>query len=73
MKRRRTLENDETREIDATDSVAGLIIRRNPDRPDLLTCDAWANGISKTGAAAILRQIADSWEADVRAELSGWN
>lgn len=55
------------------DTIAGLVIRRNPDRPDMLTCDAWATGLSKTAAAGILRQIADSWEADVRQQIAGWN
>lgn len=68
------MENDEKHlhEIDATDSVAGLIIRRNPDRPEMLMCDAWACGLSKRAAANVLRQIAESWETDALLE-SGLN
>jgi hypothetical protein len=51
-------------EIDFSDTLAGLIIRRHPEREDMLRIDSWSNGIGKPEAAALLRQVADAWDAE---------
>lgn len=56
--------------IDATDSLAGVIIGQHPDFEDRLTADSWSHGLSKRAAAFILRQIADGFDADADAEES---
>jgi len=56
--------------IDATDAIAGVIIRPF-DRDDEITAfevEAWANGVSKSVLAGFLRTVADSWDDEARAE-----
>lgn len=48
--------------------VGGVVIRRNQKDPTLLAVDAWTTaGVSKESAAAILRDIARTWEAEIAA------
>lgn len=54
--------------IDATDSLAGVIIGQHPDFEDRLVAESWSHGLGKRGAALILRQLADAWDADADAE-----
>lgn len=59
--------------IDATDSLAGIIFRRDGE---FIAVDSWADGISREALAGILRQMADAWEAEAaadRATIAGLN
>lgn len=61
--------------IDATDAVAGVIIRPF-DRDDEITAfevEAWANGMPKSILAGFLRTVADSWDDEARAETADGN
>jgi hypothetical protein len=55
-------------EIDATDALAGVIIRQHPDQEDALTADAWSHGLTKRAAASILKDLAAEWDKDADAE-----
>lgn len=54
--------------IDATDALAGVIIRNSEDTPGAVTADSWSHGLTKRTAAFILRDLAASWEADADAD-----
>jgi hypothetical protein len=56
------------RSIDATDSLAGVVLFQHPVYEDRLVADSWSHGLTKRGAASILRQIADGWDDDADAE-----
>jgi hypothetical protein len=54
--------------IDATESLAGVIIGQHPEFEDRLVADSWSHGLSKRAAAFILHQIADGFDVDADAE-----
>lgn len=54
--------------IDATQSLAGVVLFQHPEYEDRLVAESWSHGLSKRGAAHILRQIADGWDADADAD-----
>lgn len=54
--------------VDATDALAGVIIRASDDTPGAVTADSWSHGLTKRAAAFILRDLADSWDADADRE-----
>ena len=47
--------------IDGTDALAAVLIRPSKKNPGSVSVEAWANGISKEGAAIVLRHVADGW------------
>jgi hypothetical protein len=53
--------------------VGGLLIRRNTEDPTLLSVDAWTDGISKSSAIAVFRDIIRTWQAEADAEISRQN
>jgi hypothetical protein len=62
--------------IDATDAVAGVIIRPLPDTLEghaAFEVEAWAHGMPKPTLAGFLRSVADAWDADARAETAELN
>lgn len=66
--------------LDATGALAGIIFRRDPDNPETIAVDSWADGMSREAMAGILRQMADAWEAEAaedgaieRARTAGLN
>jgi hypothetical protein len=59
-----------TMAIDATESLAGIIIGQHPDREDCLVAESWSNGMTKRDAAHVIRQIADQWDQDADLEES---
>lgn len=56
--------------IDATESLAGIIIAQHPDHEDRLVAESWSNGLTKRAAAHVIRQIADAWDQDADVEES---
>ncbi|MFD9568079.1 hypothetical protein [Streptomyces sp. NPDC059994] len=61
--------------VDGTDALAFVIIRPG-ETPGGVSIEAAANGISKPGAAYVLRHVANGWDAsadDPSATLSAFN
>jgi hypothetical protein len=56
------------RAIDATQSLAGVIIGNHPTDPRRLIADSWSHGLSKRDAASVLHQLADQWDEDADLE-----
>lgn len=47
--------------VDGRNALAYVVVFPNPDEADGVIVDAAANGLSKQGAAVVLRRVADEW------------
>jgi hypothetical protein len=56
------------RTIDATETLAGVIIGQHPTDPRKLTADTWSHGMTKRDFAFILHQLADEYDQDADLE-----
>lgn len=64
--------------IEAMPSIAGVIIRQDPEHDDAMLVETWSHGLTKRQAAHVLHQIANTWEedaavADLEAEVRRLN